>query len=93
LDQAGRFSVWRKFFELAGCRVGSSDDDFDTLEEESITFAPDDIQELAVKPFNGKSGSSDWGVHAEDLSGRTIKNLVRTAQALALSSYASFFSP
>jgi hypothetical protein len=53
LDQVGRYTVWRKFFELAGCRVGSSEDDFDTLEDESTTISPDDVRELATKPFNG----------------------------------------
>jgi SpoVK/Ycf46/Vps4 family AAA+-type ATPase len=71
LDQAGRLSVWKKFFDLAGCRVEGtstgSDDDFTAVEANGISA--DELEELAEKPFNG----------------RTIKNLVRTAQALALS--------
>jgi hypothetical protein len=53
LDQGGRFAVWRNFFELAGCRVGSSDAEFDTLEDEVATIAPEDVQALSEKPFNG----------------------------------------
>jgi hypothetical protein len=44
LDQGGRFSVWRNFFELAGCCVGSSDEEFDTLEDEVAIIAPEDVQ-------------------------------------------------
>lgn len=72
LDRAGRCSVWRKFFDLAGCRLEGSENEGDA--EEGFTkvggaVSNDDIDELAENPFNG----------------RTIKNLVRTAQALALS--------
>lgn len=68
LDHAGRHTVWKKFFELAGCRVGSSEDEgFTKLSTTCVTI--EDLDELAEKPFNG----------------RTIKNLVRTAQALAMS--------
>jgi SpoVK/Ycf46/Vps4 family AAA+-type ATPase len=81
LDQSGRFTVWRKFFELAGCVVESTDeeDEFTPISVnpisssngsgESHTISTREIVELAEKPFNG----------------RTIKNLVRTSQALALS--------
>jgi hypothetical protein len=71
LDQGGRFAVWRNFFELAGCRVGSSDEEFDTIAE---------------KPFNGSFFLPLVGPFDDACVGRTIKNLVRTAQALALSS-------
>jgi hypothetical protein len=71
LDQAGRFSVWRKFFELAGCRVGGPDDEFDTLEEESITLAPEDVQDLAAKPFNGMTRGASSRVHPSKLACRT----------------------
>jgi SpoVK/Ycf46/Vps4 family AAA+-type ATPase len=66
LDLAGRFSVWKKFFELAGCRIEGSEDEFTKVD---ANVSSEDLEELAEKPFNG----------------RTIKNLVRTAQALALS--------
>ncbi|KAF5358657.1 hypothetical protein D9758_007723 [Tetrapyrgos nigripes] len=65
LDHAGRYSVWSKFFALAGYEVKESSDPF----AGPNTFLRVDVEELASKPFNG----------------RTIKNLVRTAQALALS--------
>jgi hypothetical protein len=69
LDKAGRYSVWRKFFELAGCHIEGSEDEFTKVDASKTTISTDDLDELAEKPFNG----------------RTIKNLVRTAQALALS--------
>jgi hypothetical protein len=71
LDRAGRYAVWRKFFELAGCRFDGSDaeDEFTTVDSSLSYISADELDELAEKPFNG----------------RTIKNLVRTAQALALS--------
>jgi hypothetical protein len=86
LDQGGRFAVWRNFFELAGCRVGSSDAEFDTLEDEVATIAPEDVQDLAEKLFNGSFFLPLVGPFDDACVGRTIKNLVRTAQALALSS-------
>ncbi|TFK48813.1 P-loop containing nucleoside triphosphate hydrolase protein [Heliocybe sulcata] len=80
LDQAARRTVWRKFFELAGIAIdgdskASSESEIVAI---SIPGSPtdkafvtlEDIDELSVKPFNG----------------RTIKNLVRTSQALALAS-------
>ncbi|KAG1718745.1 P-loop containing nucleoside triphosphate hydrolase protein [Suillus paluster] len=82
LDADARLSIWRKFFELAGCELwgGSgqpgdgrqSPDGFVKLEgrEPQCYVSLSDLKELAEKPFNG----------------RTIKNLVRTAQALAMSS-------
>jgi SpoVK/Ycf46/Vps4 family AAA+-type ATPase len=71
LDQAGRLAVWRKFFELAGCRIEGTDseDEFTTVDASTNPISADDLDELSEKLFNG----------------RTIKNLVRTAQALALS--------
>jgi SpoVK/Ycf46/Vps4 family AAA+-type ATPase len=71
LDRVGRYAVWRKFFELAGCRIEGSDDsdEFTTVDASGVNISADELDELAEKPFNG----------------RTIKNLVRTAQALALS--------
>ncbi|KAG2073101.1 P-loop containing nucleoside triphosphate hydrolase protein [Suillus decipiens] len=83
LDADARFIIWRKFFELAGCELwgGSgrpedgqqSPDEFVKLEgqEPQCYVSLSDLKELAAKPFNG----------------RTIKNLVRTAQALAMSLY------
>ncbi|KAG1843152.1 P-loop containing nucleoside triphosphate hydrolase protein [Suillus subalutaceus] len=82
LDVDARLTIWRKFFELAGCELwgGSgqpgdgrqSPDEFVKLEgqEPQCYVSLADLKELAAKPFNG----------------RTIKNLVRTAQALAMSS-------
>lgn len=82
LDVDARLMIWRKFFELAGCELwgGSgqpedgrqSPDEFVKLEgqEPQCYVSLADLKELAAKPFNG----------------RTIKNLVRTAQALAMSS-------
>ncbi|KAG2143047.1 P-loop containing nucleoside triphosphate hydrolase protein [Suillus clintonianus] len=82
LDADARLTIWRKFFELAGCELwgGSgqpgdgrqSPDEFVKLEgqEPQCYVSLADLKELATKPFNG----------------RTIKNLVRTAQALAMSS-------
>jgi hypothetical protein len=72
LDWAGRHAVWRKFFDMAGCRLESSEDsadEFTTVEASAAQISADELDELAERPFNG----------------RTIKNLVRTAQALALS--------
>jgi hypothetical protein len=82
LDEDARLTIWRKFFELARCELwgGSgqpgdgrqSPDEFVKLEgqEPQCYVSLADLKELAAKPFNG----------------RTIKNLVRTAQALAMSS-------
>jgi hypothetical protein len=82
LDVDARLTIWRKFFELAGRELwgGSgqlgdgrqSPDEFVKLEgqEPQCYVSLADLKELAAKPFNG----------------RTIKNLVRTAQALAMSS-------
>ncbi|OJA14965.1 hypothetical protein AZE42_03217 [Rhizopogon vesiculosus] len=81
LDADARLTIWRNFFELAGCELwgGSgrpgdgrhSPDEFVRLEgqEPQCYVSLSDLKELAKKPFNG----------------RTIKNLVRTAQALAMS--------
>ncbi|KAG2357288.1 P-loop containing nucleoside triphosphate hydrolase protein [Suillus spraguei] len=82
LDADARLIIWRKFFEIAGRELwgGSgqpgdgrqSPDEFVKLEgqEPQCYVSLSDLKELAAKPFNG----------------RTIKNLVRTAQALAMSS-------
>ncbi|OAX41648.1 P-loop containing nucleoside triphosphate hydrolase protein [Rhizopogon vinicolor AM-OR11-026] len=82
LDVDARLTIWRNFFELAGCELwgGSgrpgdgrhSPDEFVRLEgqEPQCYVSLSDLKELAKKPFNG----------------RTIKNIVRTAQALAMSS-------
>lgn len=72
LDASARLTVWRKFFELAGCPLwGSESEGFVTVDgkEPHCYVSLSDLEALAQKPFNG----------------RTIKNLVRTAQALALS--------
>lgn len=82
LDVDARLTIWRKFFELAGCELwggnGQSGDGRQSPEEyvkleghePQCYVSLADLKELAAKPFNG----------------RTIKNLVRTAQALAMSS-------
>ncbi|KAF9226799.1 P-loop containing nucleoside triphosphate hydrolase protein [Gyrodon lividus] len=71
LDMAARLTIWRKFFELAGLPLWGSQDEFVALDgkEPRCYISLEDLEELAQKQFNG----------------RTIKNLVRTAQALALS--------
>ncbi|THU75839.1 hypothetical protein K435DRAFT_706297, partial [Dendrothele bispora CBS 962.96] len=74
LDQTGRFAVWSKFLELAGCQI------VETVEpDQKDAISKSELMRLASEPFNGMeaTNSSD--------SGRTIKNSVRTAQALALS--------
>ncbi|KAG1806465.1 P-loop containing nucleoside triphosphate hydrolase protein [Suillus plorans] len=72
LDATARLTIWKKFIELAGWPF------FDSKSEEFVNIdgkeprcyvSHSDLEALAQKPFNG----------------RTIKNLVRTAQALALS--------
>ncbi|KAK7451696.1 hypothetical protein VKT23_012375 [Stygiomarasmius scandens] len=66
LDHSSRFTIWSKFFELAGYKIR----DLSDSSAGSSSFTRADVEVLASKPFNG----------------RTIKNLVRTAQALALAS-------
>lgn len=79
-DLTSRRVIWRKFFELAGVKthdaIGSgrsTPTDMIKLDHpaEVAVITDAELDKLAEKPFNG----------------RTIKNLVRTAQALALSSY------
>ncbi|KAK0484855.1 P-loop containing nucleoside triphosphate hydrolase protein [Armillaria novae-zelandiae] len=67
LDRAGRYVVWRKFFEMAGSVI--IEDRMVSVEKGSSSVSQADLEELSLKNFNG----------------RTIKNIVRTAQALALS--------
>ncbi|KAG1873648.1 P-loop containing nucleoside triphosphate hydrolase protein [Suillus subalutaceus] len=72
LDASARLTIWQKFFELAGCPLwGSESEEFVDIDgkEPRCYVSLSDLEVLAQKPFNG----------------RTIKNLVRTAQALALS--------
>lgn len=72
LDASARLTIWQKFFELAGCPLwGSEPEEFVNVDgkEPRCYVSLSDLEALAQKPFNG----------------RTIKNLVRTAQALALS--------
>ncbi|KAJ7140077.1 P-loop containing nucleoside triphosphate hydrolase protein [Mycena crocata] len=78
-DLHSRRVIWRKFFELAGVKTDGGDGsgrstptDMVKLHDPATVSAISDaeLDALAEKPFNG----------------RTIKNLVRTAQALALSS-------
>ncbi|KZT22805.1 P-loop containing nucleoside triphosphate hydrolase protein [Neolentinus lepideus HHB14362 ss-1] len=71
LDQSARKAVWQKFFQLAGIRYeGTVSDQVATTAENECVITSEDLEELSAKPFNG----------------RTIKNLVRTSQALALAS-------
>ncbi|PBK82388.1 P-loop containing nucleoside triphosphate hydrolase protein [Armillaria gallica] len=67
LDRAGRYVVWRKFFEMAGSTI--VEDRMVSVEKGSSSVSQVDLENLSQKNFNG----------------RTIKNIVRTAQALALS--------
>ncbi|KAF7328981.1 p-loop containing nucleoside triphosphate hydrolase protein [Mycena venus] len=78
-DLNSRRVIWRKFFELAGVKTGDTagsgrmtPTDMVKLDDPTTvaTITDAELDELAEKPFNG----------------RTIKNLVRTAQGLALSS-------
>ncbi|KAJ6457919.1 P-loop containing nucleoside triphosphate hydrolase protein [Mycena sanguinolenta] len=78
-DLHSRQVIWRKFFQLAGVKTKDADGsgrstptDMVLLEDPAkvATMSEAELDELAEKPFNG----------------RTIKNLVRTAQALALAS-------
>ncbi|KDQ49892.1 hypothetical protein JAAARDRAFT_42481 [Jaapia argillacea MUCL 33604] len=75
LDHPARRIIWCKFFELAGMRIEGVTDGLavvNTGEETSPDFrkiSAEDLEFLSAKAFNG----------------RTIKNLVRTSQALALS--------
>ena len=50
LDESGRFAVWRKFFEMAGCRIV----DVPVPGDEGATFLLSDIDILAKKKFNGQ---------------------------------------
>lgn len=89
LDQSARRRVWQKFFELAkipiehaegsdspGSMSGSDastgfvEVSADKVKDARRELTTQDLDDLSLKPFNG----------------RTIKNLVRTAQALALAS-------
>ncbi|KAG0703086.1 P-loop containing nucleoside triphosphate hydrolase protein [Suillus ampliporus] len=72
LDASARLTIWRKFFELARCPLwGSESEGFVDVDgkEPHCYVSLSDLEALAQKTFNG----------------RTIKNIVRTAQALALS--------
>ncbi|KAJ7573241.1 hypothetical protein C8J56DRAFT_1066640 [Mycena floridula] len=69
LDTAGRFTVWSKFLEMAGCKITSSELKRPHEESKAPIFLRKDMEMLALKGFNGQ----------------TIKNLMRTSQALALS--------
>ncbi|KAG1803148.1 P-loop containing nucleoside triphosphate hydrolase protein [Suillus variegatus] len=72
LDASARFTIWKKFIELAGWPfLDSESEEFVNIDgkEPRYYVSHSDLEVLAQKPFNG----------------RTIKNLVRTAQALALS--------
>ncbi|KDQ49893.1 hypothetical protein JAAARDRAFT_42485 [Jaapia argillacea MUCL 33604] len=75
LDHTARRIIWRKFFELAGIHIeGTSDrcamaNTGGEASSDLRTISAQDLEYLSAKTFNG----------------RTIKNLVRTSQALALS--------
>lgn len=77
-DLHSRRIIWRKFFELAGVKTHDTDGsgrstptDMVKLDDPTkvASISEAELDALAEKPFNG----------------RTIKNLVRTAQALAMS--------
>jgi len=78
-DLHSRRVIWRKFFELAGVKTEDADGSGHSTPTDMVrlddpakvaTISDAELDVLAEKPFNG----------------RTIKNLVRTAQALAMSS-------
>ncbi|KAJ6602460.1 P-loop containing nucleoside triphosphate hydrolase protein [Mycena vulgaris] len=78
-DLHSRRVIWRKFFELAGVKTEDADGSGRSTPTDMVklddptkvsTISDAELDALAEKPFNG----------------RTIKNLVRTAQALALAS-------
>ncbi|KAJ7228052.1 P-loop containing nucleoside triphosphate hydrolase protein [Mycena rebaudengoi] len=78
-DLNSRRVIWRKFFELASVKTEDTEGSGRSTLTDKVklddptsvaTISDEGLDELAEKPFNG----------------RTIKNLVRTAQALALSS-------
>ncbi|KAG1868144.1 P-loop containing nucleoside triphosphate hydrolase protein [Suillus tomentosus] len=72
LDASARLTIWKKLIELAGWPfLDSESEQFVNIDgkEPRYYVSHSDLEVLAQKPFNG----------------RTIKNLVRTAQALALS--------
>ncbi|KAH7887430.1 P-loop containing nucleoside triphosphate hydrolase protein [Phlebopus sp. FC_14] len=77
LDAPARFVVWKKFLELTVSAAEDQKSGRDTPnsfievvgEGNKEVASEADLHELSLKPFNG----------------RTIKNIVRTAQALALS--------
>ncbi|KAL0577787.1 hypothetical protein V5O48_004216 [Marasmius crinis-equi] len=69
LNQNGRYLIWSRFLELAGYKI-----------VESPFITNDDLNHEKVIPRK-----SIEALAAKNFNGRTIKNLVRTAQALALS--------
>ncbi|KAL0577786.1 hypothetical protein V5O48_004215 [Marasmius crinis-equi] len=69
LNQNGRYLIWSRFLELAGYKI-----------VESPFITNDDLNHEKVIPRK-----SIEALAAKSFNGRTIKNLVRTAQALALS--------
>jgi hypothetical protein len=82
-DLHSRRVIWRKFFELAGVKTEDPDGSGHSTPTDMVklddpakvaTISDAELDVLAEKPFNG----------------RTIKNLVRTAQALAMSSCVAF---
>ncbi|OJA20324.1 hypothetical protein AZE42_05438 [Rhizopogon vesiculosus] len=89
LNASARLTIWRKFFELAGCPLwGSEAEGFVTLDgkEPRCYVSLSDLEVLAQKPFNGQYTLVIMPTrYSFQLPGRTIKNLARTAQALALS--------
>ncbi|KAG2155131.1 uncharacterized protein EDB93DRAFT_1239394 [Suillus bovinus] len=69
LDASARLTIWIKFFELAGWPFLGSEEFVNVDGQEPRCYvALSNLEVLAQKPFNG----------------RTIKNLVRTAQSQAL---------
>ncbi|KAG0703861.1 hypothetical protein DFH29DRAFT_998109 [Suillus ampliporus] len=89
LDASARLTIWRKLFELAGCPLwGSESEGFVDVDgkEPCCYVSLSDLEALAQKPFNGQHALVILPTGYQTLfPGRTIENLVRTAQALALS--------
>ncbi|EGO02300.1 hypothetical protein SERLA73DRAFT_178169 [Serpula lacrymans var. lacrymans S7.3] len=96
LEAPARLLIWQNFFRLAGCVVRHKDDlehrsdspdsfvEVNEIPKREVSFS--DLEDLSKKPFNGQSPIAKDCIILILSSGRTIKNLVRTAQALAVAS-------
>ncbi|THU75303.1 hypothetical protein K435DRAFT_707390, partial [Dendrothele bispora CBS 962.96] len=80
LDQAGRYVIWEKFFELADCKICDS-----AAEETENNVLRVEVEELAQKPFSGLSSLCHCFLFVILNTGYFRALKIRTAQALALS--------